>query len=1147
MGLLIIGDEPEPSVNFLRAVMEAAPAAIVIFDAQHRTVLWNPSFRRMWEVPDDYNGSDQGQLIRHLNSRIQDGPSFSIDDSPPGSGPSVFKLTGGRWLVGRCWQAAGDDEPACTIWQFNEVAEGFLLTDARLQDFAELASDYFWETGTDGRFTFVSGQYREITGVSREDVLGKTREEIWTRYGQPDKPANKHYVEESARFVAQHEAYSDIRIEWQRPDGRDLILSMSGKPITNEAGDFAGYRGIARDITGAARHEEALQDSEKRLRELLDASPVGVSIVNKKTARRVYVNQAFADMMGGGRRGDLVGGDANDTWADITDRQRFMEILNGGDDIRNFEHSRRRLDGTLVWTLMNSREVEFGGAAAYIFWFVDITARRETERLVRESEQRLRQILDDSPVAVSVLSISDFQRRFANKAFLNMIGADTMNQALSLDARDTWASQARYDELQEIVSGDGDLNDFQGIRQRMDGTEFPCSVTSRNMWFAGQPSRVYWAVDLTERWKAEKAVRQSEERLRTIIESSPSGFAVVSRATNRRMFVNRTTLKMFGFDDLDEFLGVPIAESWAEPKRLVDFREAIRTDDVVNFDAQRIKRDGTAFWALMSSRNIDFEDEPARIIWMTDITERVATEENIRRSEQKLREILETSPLGISVVSQETFDRLFANRAMANLLGAASPEDVVAENIADSWINENSQSEARKVLNSSDGFVNFEARRKRLDGNHFWCLQNSSRIEFEGEQAWVVWHNDITDIKAQQQSVLHAKEEADKANLAKSEFLSSMSHELRTPLNAILGFAQLLKMTPDVPLTDNQSGNVDQIMRGGRHLLGLIDQVLDLAKIESGQLDLNIAPVTLETALTECRDLVRSTAERRGITLHIDDTCIEEDLTVIADPTRLRQVILNLLSNAIKYNRDGGGVTVSCRRTDGAMMRISVADTGPGIPRDRWPAVFEPFSRLGAETTEIEGTGIGLTLSKQLAENMGGRIGFTSEVEVGSTFWITVPTAIVDEPETGDNEATDIDAAPELTTTTEGVVLYVEDNPANLQLVELIFDHLDGLRLISAPTGEAGVELAQRHRPDVVLMDIRLPGIDGYEALRRIRANPKTEDIPVIALSADAMPENIIQGKAAGFVDYLTKPLNVGRLVEMINSAMLEASDNDDT
>jgi signal transduction histidine kinase/ActR/RegA family two-component response regulator len=378
-----------------------------------------------------------------------------------------------------------------------------------------------------------------------------------------------------------------------------------------------------------------------------------------------------------------------------------------------------------------------------------------------------------------------------------------------------------------------------------------------------------------------------------------------------------------------------------------------------------------------------------------------------------------------------------------------------------------------------------------------------------------------------------AKFVAEKANLAKSEFLSSMSHELRTPLSAILGFAQLME-SGSPPLTASQKRSIDQILQGGWYLLQLINEILDLALIESGKLSLSLEPISLAEVMQECKDMIEQQALKRGISVafpQFDVPCF-----VKADRTRVKQVFINLLSNAIKYNRAHGTVVVEYITSIPGRIRVCVKDSGEGMSADQLAQLFQPFNRLGQEAGAEEGTGIGLVMTKRLIEMMGGIIGAESTVGAGSVFWIELELTS-ERPAVGGGspfEPTDplIHAGAELRT-----LLYVEDNPANLMLVEDLIARRPDIRLLTALDGRAGIEIARARRPDLILMDINLPGISGIRALKILAADPTTAHIPVIALSANAIPHDIEKGLAAGFFRYLTKPIKVNEFMETLNVA----------
>ena len=380
-----------------------------------------------------------------------------------------------------------------------------------------------------------------------------------------------------------------------------------------------------------------------------------------------------------------------------------------------------------------------------------------------------------------------------------------------------------------------------------------------------------------------------------------------------------------------------------------------------------------------------------------------------------------------------------------------------------------------------------------------------------------------------------AMEEARSANYAKSAFLSSMSHELRTPLNAILGFAQILS-SDRLPSTLAQKKEfAGHILKSGRHLLTLINEILDLAKVESGTVNLSLEPVALDAILLECRDMIAPLASQRGIGMTFPDAC---PLNVLADRTRLKQILLNLLSNALKYNREHGEVRIACAPQPGGRVRISVRDTGMGLDGEQVALLFQPFNRLGQEGGTEEGSGIGLVVTKRLVELMDGHIGVSSEAGVGSTFWIELRAAAsVPEPVSPGLPRPDL-AGALLDNSAPVTLLYVEDNPANLTLVEEIVRYCPQLQLLTARDGRLGVEMARSHLPQLILMDINLPHINGTDALQLLRADPRTAHIPVIALTANAMPGDVERSMAMGFYRYLTKPINLEEFTEAINSTL---------
>jgi signal transduction histidine kinase/ActR/RegA family two-component response regulator len=470
----------------------------------------------------------------------------------------------------------------------------------------------------------------------------------------------------------------------------------------------------------------------------------------------------------------------------------------------------------------------------------------------------------------------------------------------------------------------------------------------------------------------------------------------------------------------------------------------------------------------------------------------------------------------------------------------------------------------RERVHDTMAVQQYDIRRPESDGGgyeiRFWSPFNSPVIGADGNLDFIIHHVvDVTEFvrlselnserqqlttELQQRNarmeaeVLRRSKELQEANLrlraadtAKSEYLSRMSHELRTPLNAILGFAQLLEMDE---LREDQKENLGYIFSAARHLLDLINEVLDIAAIEAGRLSLSLEPVQVATLVAEAVSLMRPIADQHGILLvNPIHTGVEH---VLGDRQRLKQILLNLLSNAVKYNREAGSVHLACEHVAGDRLRITVTDTGPGIPPESLERLFVPFERLEHQQSTVEGAGLGLPLSKRLAEAMGGTLDLASTPQQGTTFWVELPLA---EAVAGRDAPAEHRPSPEQDRAeTEGpalTVLYIEDNMSNLQLVDRVMRR-QGIELISAMRPQLGLDLASEHRPDLILLDLHLPDMPGQEVLRRIRVEPRTADIPVVILSADARPGLIDEMLGQGVRAFLTKPLDVRQLLELIDT-----------
>jgi len=504
-----------------------------------------------------------------------------------------------------------------------------------------------------------------------------------------------------------------------------------------------------------------------------------------------------------------------------------------------------------------------------------------------------------------------------------------------------------------------------------------------------------------------------------------------------------------------------------------------------------------------------------------------AQDSAVRKAEEKYRLIFENAIEGMFQTTPSG-KCLSVNPAFARMFGYDSPEQLIANvsDIAHKLFVDPARREELKRLMETQGFVElFEYEAYRKDGTRIWLSENA-RVVRDASGAILYYEGTVQDV-TQRKRV----EEIEQASKAKTEFLSRVSHELRTPLNAILGFGQLLdRQNP----TETQRPRIGHILSAGKHLLGLINEVLDISRIEAGKLQLSLEPVCVADALEETLDLLRPLAAERKIEISAD-TEMDAGVYVMADRQRFKQVLLNLLTNGVKYTPQFGQVTASYR-AEGDNIRVTVSDTGPGIPADKRERLFMPFERLGAEHSNVEGTGLGLALSQRLMHAMGGSIGVDPTAGRGSKFWLELPRTNPPLPKRG------LRKKPGETRVANPIapkrkVLYIEDNLSNLTLIEELLREEPAIELLTAMQGRVGLELARQHLPDLILLDLHLPDIDGHEVLGQLKALEATREVPVVVISADATASQIDRLMSAGATTYLTKPLDVTEFFRVVDKA----------
>ncbi len=758
--------------------------------------------------------------------------------------------------------------------------------------------------------------------------------------------------------------------------------------------------------------------------------------------------------------------------------------------------------------------------------------------------------------------------------------AEVMNKITPADISDPQEVIARAKELSVELStpitpgfealvfkasrGIEDIYELTYIRK--DGSRFPAVVSVTALRDAQDAIIGYLLIgtDNTARKQAEAALLQAGALQNAIFKSANFSSIATDEKGVIQIF-NVGAERMLGYT-ADEVMNKITPADISDPQEVIARAEALSQElgtpikpgfEALVFKASRgiediyeltyIRKDGSRFPAMVSVTAL--RDEQGTIIGYlligTDNTARKQVEDELRWTEESFRLMIE-SVTDYAIVMLDPDGRVTSWNTGADRINGYRAEDILGRHFSIFYTSEDIKSgKPQRDLDeaAAKGRFRDEGWRVRNDGLTFWAnvVFTSIRDQYGNLRGFAKLTRDLTELRQFEATLTNAKSVAEKANSAKSEFLSSMSHELRSPLNAILGFAQLMEGdTP--PPTSSQQASISQILEAGWYLLALINEILDLAIIESGKVALSMEPVSLAEIMLEIQTMMEPQVQKRGISItfpHMDTPCF-----VHADRTRLKQVIINILSNAIKYNREGGSIVVTHATSTPGRIRISVRDTGMGLPPEKVAQLFQSFNRLGQEGGGQEGTGIGLVMSKRLVELMDGVIGVESTVGVGSVFWIefsadTAPMLLVEKA-----------GPPEVTHAhyQEGLVLhtllYIEDNPANMKLVEqLIARHAD-LRLLTAVEANAGIELAHKHQPDVILMDINLPGISGVDAMHILREHSSTAHIPIVAVSANAMPRDIEKGMEAGFFQYLTKPIKIKEFEETLSLALAFAKEN---
>jgi len=1040
-------------------------------------------------------------------------------------------------------------------------------------------------TNAGGAVMFLNPVAEQLTGWTQAEAVNRPVDEIFHIINQETRQPSAIPVKAAlANGTVQGLANGTVLVA---RDGSEHIIADSCAPIHDRDDKVIGAVLVFRDVSKEYATQQAIRDGGALVQTILNTVVDGIITLHASSGIVETVNPA-AERMFGYAASELIGENFSLLIPELDQGQHkgFLEHYSATDEARAVGLGRevmgRRKDGSVFPLEIAASEMRLGGKRFFTGILRDITARKQVE-----AQLRLQSAALEAAANSIVITDADGTIVWVNRAFVRITGY-TEEEAVGRKPSILKSGEnatAFYTELWTTILR-GEVWQGEITNRRKDGSLYTeeMTITPVPNGRGGIGHFVAIKQDNTARKQAEEALLKAGA-LQSAIFNSANFSSIATDAKGVIQIFNVGAERMLGYAAADVMNKITPADI-SDPQEVIARAKALSVElstpitpgfEALVFKASRgiediyeltyIRKDGSRFPAVVSVTAL--RDAQNTIIGYlligTDNSARKQVEEEQKKLDQRFRDqqfytrsliesnidaLMMADPLGIITDVNKQMEAL-TDCTRDELIGAPFKNYFTDPERAEAGI---------KLVLSEKKVSNYELTARARDGKETVVSYNATTFYDRDRKLQGVFAaaRDVTErnrldqvLQEKNVELEGAKSAAEKANLAKSDFLSSMSHELRSPLNAILGFAQLMESADPLPTT-SQAESIAQILQAGWHLLKLINEILDLAVIESGKVSLSKESVSVSEVMSECQAMMETQAQQRGIRMTFPR--FDNPVFVWADRMRLKQIIINLVSNAIKYNKEQGTVIVDCTMSatpssDSGVagperIRISVADTGAGLPPEKTAQLFQPFNRLGQETGGVAGTGIGLVVTRRLAELMEGVLGVESTVGVGSVFWCELKSAAAPQLKIQSSEVeTPVQpqwpaGAPRRT------LLYVEDNPANMKLVEQLIARRPDMRLLTAVNGTLGIGLAQTARPQVILMDVNLPGISGIEALKILRADPVTAHIPIVALSANAMPRDIATGLKLGFFRYLTKPIKVNEFMDTLNAALEFAKKN---